>query len=300
MSAEYIAVDVGGISIKYGVLDEKGTFIKYESCDTPMGGNVIIETVLSRIRGLLKEHRSVQGVCMATAGMVDPESGMLFFAPETMPDYAGTNWKELVEKTFSLPCVVDNDVNCAGIAEYRSGAAKHAESCLIVTIGSHIGGCFMEGGRILRGHALSACQIGYLPMYGSVFDTLASADALRRKVMAKKSNLGLLWTGEQIFDEAMKGDRECVQAIDEMCDVLGRGISTVCYIVNPEIVVLGGGIMEQHRYLMPRIRHAMEKYLLEQITTTSFVASAVHGSKAPMLGAFYRFLERREGTARGA
>ena len=299
MGAEYIAVDVGGISIKYGVLDEKGTFLKCGRCDTPADGAAIIETVLSLIRGLLEAH-TVQGVCMATAGMVDPESGILFFAPDTMPGYTYTNWKTLVESEFGLPCVVDNDVNCAGIAEYRSGAAKNAASCLVMTIGSHIGGCFMVDGRIWRGHALSACQIGYLPMYGSVFDTLASADALRRKVMAKKNNLGLLWTGEQIFDEAMKGDRECVQAIDEMCDVLGRGISTVCYVVNPEIVVLGGGIMEQHRYLMPRIRQAMEKYLMEQITTTSFVASAVHGSKAPMLGALYRFLGRGQEGSPGA
>ena len=291
MAKRYIAVDVGGISIKYGVLDENGTFLAFGKTDTPeASGQAIIETVFSLIRELLATH-DAQGVCMATAGLVDPVSGVLFYAPDTIRDYAYTNWKTLVEEAFHLPCEVDNDVNCAGIAEYRAGAAKNAGSCLMMTIGSHIGGCFMVDGKIWRGHALSACQIGYLPMYGSMFDTLASADALLRKVMAKKNNLGLRWTGEQIFDEAMKGDRECVQAIDEMCDVLGRGISTVCYIINPEIVVLGGGIMEQHHYIMPRIRQSMEKYLMDQITTTSFVASASHGSKAPLLGAYFAFRE---------
>ena len=289
MERNYIVVDVGGISIKYGILDENGSFLSYDSFATPLtGGTEIREAVMDAIRPLLSQC-DVSGMAVSTAGLVDPESGLLFFAPETIPSYTYTNWKTLLEKEFGIPCEVENDVNCAAIAEYRSGAAKHSTSSFLMTIGSHIGGCFMSGGDIWRGHSLSACQIGYLPMYGSVFDTLASANALVRKVMAKKNSLTLDWTGERIFEEAMNGDRDCIQAIDEMCDVIGRGISTVCYVVNPEIVVLGGGIMEQHRYLMPRIRQAMEKYLMEQITTTSFVASAVHGAKAPMLGALYVF-----------
>lgn len=289
MQQTYIAVDIGGISIKYGILDENGAFLKCESIETPeTGGAAILDSVTDIIRKLLAQCDAA-GICISTAGLVDPESGLLFFAPESIPAYAYTNWKTLLEKEFGIPCEVENDVNCAAIAEYRSGAAKNATSCFLMNVGSHIGGCFMSGGDIWRGHSLSACQIGYLPMYGSLFDSLASTNALVRKVMAKKNNLSLNWTGERVFEEALNGDRDCIQAIDEMCDVLGRGIATVCYIINPEIVILGGGIMEQHRYLMPRIRQSMEKYLIEQITTTSFVASAAHGSLAGMLGAYYVF-----------
>ena len=289
MQQNYIVVDIGGITIKYGIVDESGTFLTCDFTETPQGGGIALrKTVPELIRRLLAQCDAA-GIGLSTSGLVDPESGLVFFAPESIPHYTYTNWKTELEREFHIPCEVENDVNCAAIAEYRSGAAKQSTSCFLMSVGSHIGGCFMSGGDIWRGHSLSACQVGYLPMYGSMFDTLASTNALVRKVMAKKNNLSLDWTGEQIFTEAMNGDRDCIQAIDGMCDVLGRGIATVCYIVNPEIVVLGGGIMEQHRYLMPRIRQAMEKYLPDQITTTSFVASAVHGSRASLLGAYYVF-----------
>ena len=294
MNRSYIVIDIGGITIKYGIVDESGSFLKYDFTETPRGGGLALrETIPELVRRLLSQCDAA-GICVSTSGLVDPESGLLFYAPESIPHYTYTNWKTELEKTFGIPCEVENDVNCAAIAEYRSGAAKNATSCFLMTVGSHIGGCFLSGGDIWRGHSLAACQVGYLPMYGSLFDSLASTSALVRKVMAKKNNLRLDWTGEQIFTEAMNGDRDCIQAIDEMCDVLGRGIATVCYIVNPEIVVLGGGIMEQHRYIMPRIRQAMEKYLIDQITTTSFVASAVHGSRAGLLGAYYHFRDRHE------
>ncbi|MBR0091170.1 MAG: ROK family protein [Lachnospiraceae bacterium] len=79
-----------------------------------------------------------------------------------------------------------------------------------------------------------------------------------------------------------------------MCEVLGRGIATVCYVINPEIVVLGGSAMAEHRFLMPRIRAAMEKYMIEPLTVNTFIASAAHGYLAGMLGAYYHFLLMRK------
>ena len=85
----------------------------------------------------------------------------------------------------------------------------------------------------------------------------------------------------------------CNQAIDEMCDVLGKGIANICYVINPEIVVLGGGIMAQEEFLKDRINAAMDKYLVSSIAKHTKLAFAKHQNDAGMLGAFYHFCNAR-------
>ena len=92
-----------------------------------------------------------------------------------------------------------------------------------------------------------------------------------------------------LFEEAKKGDELCNRAIDEMCDVLGKGIANICYVINPEIVVLGGGIMAQEEFLKDRIKAAMDKYLVSSIAKHTKLAFAKHQNDAGMLGAFYHF-----------
>ena len=97
------------------------------------------------------------------------------------------------------------------------------------------------------------------------------------------------WDGYHIFEAAKKGDKICLLAIDEMADVLGKGIANICYVINPEIVVLGGGIMAQEAFLKERIEGALKKYLVSSIEEHTKIAFAKHQNDAGMLGAFYHF-----------
>ena len=298
----YITIDIHATGIRFGVLrahETRGTIrladvLLQEDCiDLPANGGPGIRDAVLRIVRERKEQFDASAVCIATAGIVEPVRGIVFHAPAFLPDYADTNWKELIREHCGLPCETDNAFNCAGLAEDVSGAAMSARSSLCLSIGDEVGACIIIDGKIWRGHSLSACAVGYLPMYGSTFETLASTDALVRKVAAIKGNLSLPWGSGRIFEEAKNGDKDCVRAIDDMCEVIGRGISTICYVLNPEIVVLGGPAMTQHRFLLPRIRAAMEKYMIEPLTVNTFIASAAHGYLAPMLGAYYHYLSMR-------
>ena len=298
----YITIDIHSRGIRYGVLKahERHHAIRHadvllfeDRCDLPADGAGIRDTVVNIVQDL-NGRFAAEGVCISTAGIVEPERGIVFHAPDYLPDYQGTQWKELIETACGLPCEAEGGFHCAGLAEDISGAAMSAHSSLCLTIGDAVGACFITDGQIWRGHSLSACAVGYLPMYGSTLETLGSTDALVRKVAAIKGSLSLPWDGVRIFEEAKKGDNDCIRAIDDMCEVLGRGIATICYVINPEIVVIGGSIMTEHRFLMPRIRAAMEKYLIEPLTVNTFIASAAHGELAGMLGAFYHFLSMRE------
>ena len=109
--------------------------------------------------------------------------------------------------------------------------------------------------------------------------------------MERRARRYLGWLSH--FEEAKKGDELCNRAIDEMCDVLGKGIANICYVINPEIVVLGGGIMAQEEFLKDRIKAAMDKYHCVQYCQTHKACICETSNDAGMLGAFYHFCNVR-------
>ncbi len=291
----YVSIDIGGTSIKYGVLKEDGEILLKDSMDTEAakGGKALENKVFCIIRDCQAQY-PLSGVCISTAGMVDCEKGEVFFSGELIPEYQGTKWKEDIEKAFSLPCEVENDVNCAGLAEYETGAAKGSRVAVCLTVGTGIGGCAFIDGKIFHGCSNSAMEIGYLYAGEADFQTLGAASILSRKVAERKKDAAGNWDGVRIFEAAKAGDEICVTAIDEMCDVLGRGIADICYVLNPEVVVLGGGIMAQKEYLRPRLQAAFERHLKPVICRRTRLEFAHHRNDAGMRGAFCHFMNRQK------
>lgn len=291
----YVSIDIGGTAIKYGVLDGNGELVcrKEMRTESYKGGM----SILAKAVGIVErycETGAVDGICISTAGMVDTEKGEIFYAAPLIPEYAGIRFKETMESRFGIPCEVENDVNCAGLAESVSGASKGSSSSLMLTIGTGIGGCAIIDGKVFHGFSNSACEVGYMHMAGSDFQTLGAASILSRKVAEWKNEPSERWNGYRIFQDAQKGDALCIRAIDEMTDVLGQGIANICYVLNPEVVVLGGGIMAQEEYLKGRVEKAVEKYLVASIASRTRIAFAKHRNDAGMLGAFYHFMQRQE------
>ena len=289
---KYIAIDIGGTAIKYGIIREDAFILFRDSMKTEAwkGGPGILEKVIQITQNLLsKTDDPIVGICISTAGMVDIKEGAIFYSAPLIPDFTGTQFKKTLEKKFHLPCEVENDVNCAGLAECRSGAAKDSKVTLMLTIGTGIGGCILLDGKVFHGFSNSACEVGYMHMDGSDFQTLGAASILTKKIAAKKEASEEEWNGYRIFEEAKNGDPVCIQAIDEMVDVLGKGISNICYVINPQVVVLGGGIMAQEDYLKEKICRSVKKYLVSGLEEHTTITFAKHQNDAGMLGAFYHF-----------
>lgn len=289
---QYISIDIGGTAIKYGIVSEDGEILKKDSRKTEAwkGGPAILQKVMEIVEMLLEEkEQNIEGICISTAGMVDPESGLIFYAAPLIPEYAGINFKESLEERFQLPCEVENDVNCAGLAEYHSGAARGSKVALMLTIGTGIGGCMLVDGKVFHGAGNSACEVGYMHMADSDFQTLGAASILTKKVAERKGEPEEDWDGRRIFEEAKQGDPICMEGITEMVDVLGKGIANICYVINPEIVVLGGGIMAQEAFLKAKVENALKKYLVPSMAQYTMIAFAKHQNDAGMLGAFYHF-----------
>ena len=218
MEKRYFALDIGGTKTKYALLGEKGEILSTYEKDTEAqrGGSFILENVKGEIRRVLEELKGeltegaldgkkaeapveqksevsveqkveakveslLAGICISTAGMVDEIKGEIIHAGPQIPEYKGCKWKEEIERTFSIPCEVENDVKCAGLGEYSFGSGKGTSSMLCLTIGTGIGGSFILNGEVYHGTSHSAMEIGYMQIPGGMFQRMASTSALVRE-----------------------------------------------------------------------------------------------------------------------
>ena len=288
----YISIDIGGTAIKYGVIDQTGAIVTKNQMKTEafQGGKSILNKVFDIIEQYKDTYAPV-GICISTAGMVDIKKGRIIHASHTIPEYTGMEIKKCVEETFSIACEVENDVNCAGLAEYVSGSAKGSAVALCLTVGTDIGGCAIIDGKVFHGASNSACEVGYMQLLNGNFGILGASSTLIKNVAKQKSDDVENWDGIKIFSQAKKGDTICIKAIEDMVDILGRGIANICYVLNPDVVVLGGGIMAQKQYLKEKIDAALDQYLITAIRKHTKIVFAAHGNDAGMIGAYYHFCQ---------
>lgn len=292
---KYISIDIGGTMIKYGIMNESHIIEEFYECaaEADKGGPYVID----KVKHIVKEEQSrqlIHGICISTAGIVDAEKGEILYANDSIPNYTGMKVKEVLEVECGIPCEVENDVNCAGISEYCVGAAKGSKVCVCLTIGTGIGGCILIEDRVFRGFSNSAGEVGYMRIGNTDFQSMASSRAMVNQVNAKKGYQEKeQLDGRKIFDLAKLNDQVCKDAIAEMCEILGYGISNICCVVNPEVIILGGGIMKQREYLKPLLEASLAKYLVEPIRNHVRIEFAQNGNKAGMIGAYFNFRNRQ-------
>lgn len=290
---EYVSIDIGGTAIKYSVINEDVNILIKKEIDTEayLGGNNIIKKVKNIIANFNNEY-NICGICISTAGMVG-KNGEILYANELIPNYTGIHIKKLLEEEFDLPCEVDNDVNCAGLAEAINGAGKDAEVSVCLTVGTGIGGCIVIDKKIFHGFSNSACSVGYMNINGGIFEKVAAASVLTKNVALRKNIDVNTINGKYIFENAKLGDIICIEEIDNMIDYLTYGIANICYILNPQVVILGGGIMSQQEYLKERIDVSLKNKLIENIYKNTSVVFAENKNDAGIIGAYYNFIQKR-------
>ena len=297
----YICIDIGGTSIKYGVLSEKGEIFIDGTVSTKVTEkeNFILSDVKKLIRNILDEYRNyeIKGICVSTAGVVNPEKGEIAYAGPTIPKYTGTKIKEELEKEFSISCEVENDVNCAGLGEYWKGAGKGSKSMVCLTIGTGIGGSVILDGKLLNGIGYTAGEIGYMDVNGSYIQNIASSKYLVEKVQKEKEEKEGITdaiTGVDIFELAKKGDEICIAGIDEIISNLAVGVRNIIYLLNPEVIVIGGGITAQKEYLEEKIRKEVNDGMISDMFRKTRIELAQQGNQAGLLGALYNFLNKNK------
>ena len=292
----YMCFDIGGTSVKFGVAGENGALLQKNEIPnviTQKGVDGLVESLASVTEQCQKEY-SLRGIAVSTAGVVDPEKGLILYAPKYFPGYPGTALGERLEKRCGLPCTVENDVNAAALGEYWLGAGQGAKSLFCITVGTGIGGCALLDGRVIHGAACFGGEAGLQHITpDSTWEEMASTRALIRNVAAAKGIPETALDGRKIFALAQGGDEEAAAAIARQMDDLATGIANICYILNPERIIVGGGIAAQETYLYPLLDAALRKKLFPLVYEKLTLRFAALQNDAGMLGALYNLLQRQ-------
>lgn len=292
----YMCFDIGGTSVKFGVAGENGALLQKNEIPnviTQKGVDGLVESLASITEQYRKEY-SLRGIAVSTAGVVDPEKGLILYAPKYFPGYPGTALGERLEKRCGLPCTVENDVNAAALGEYWLGAGQGTKSLFCITVGTGIGGCAMLDGRVIHGVACFGGEAGLQHITpDSTWEEMASTRALIRNVAAAKGIPETALDGRKIFALAQGGDEEAAAAIARQMDDLATGIANICYILNPERIIVGGGIAAQETYLYPLLDAALREKLFPLVYEKLTLRFTALQNDAGMLGALYNLLQRQ-------
>jgi len=288
----YLAFDIGGTHIKYGIVTEEGSIVFSGLVDTEahLGGAAIIEKLIELGKMLRKSH-SVDGVAISTAGVVDMNSGKILAASNTIPNYAGVEIKKMVNQALGLPVSVCNDVNCACLGEKWLGGHE-SDNFIALTVGTGIGGAIVIDGNMYTGHTFSAGEWGHMLIDGEPFEKNASVSGLIRFAQQYKENRN--WTGKEVFELYDSGDKEIKKAVAEFYRYLAIGISNLIYIFNPQKVIIGGGITARGERFLQEVKEEVQKYLKPSFYENTEIVLAKLSNHAGLVGAVYHFLWDKE------
>lgn len=294
-----VGIDIGGTMIKYGLLSIDGKIL--ESGEMKTEAEKGVEVLFDKISHIVEKylHEDILGIAVSGTGQIDGSIGKVVGGNPIIPGWIGTNLVERLEKKYNLPAVLENDVNCAALGEKWLGAGRGKDSFVCLTIGTGIGGGIVLNGDILRGDTCVAGEFGHIQVEKNgekclcgkrgCYERYASATALVR--MAKERT-GKDLNGKEIFDREKANEPVFVEIIKDWVDYFTDGLSTLIYIFNPPLVVIGGGVTKQGDYLLDKINKSLEEKLGVNFRKNLTIKFAELGNNAGILGAEYLLLKK--------
>ena len=278
-----IGVDVGGSKVLAGEVDQHGRIRDEVRLTTP-GRRVevsIVEDTLLDAVARVANGRIIDAVGVAAAGFVDVERERVLFAPH-LP-WRGEHLIDRLSARFGAPVVLDNDANCAAVAESEYGAATGAPSAVVLTLGTGIGGALLVDGRLWRGVNGMAGEFGHMQMVpdglrcecggAGCWEQYCSGNALVRDARARVGQeQSQLWemcdgvadqlTGPMVTEAAAGGDPVALEAFAAIGHWLGVGLANIAAAMDPACLVVGGGVSEAGGALLDPARAALHRSLV--------------------------------------
>ncbi|MEG0092661.1 MAG: ROK family protein [Erysipelotrichaceae bacterium] len=249
----YIGVDLGGTNVRVAKVDELGNILKSfkEPTETSKGTNHVMEKICDMIKKL-PDYKECLGIGMGVPGPVDTKNGKMILSTNLV-GFKGFPITETIEKYLGLPTFVDNDVNVAGMGEAVLGVGKGKDIVYYVTVSTGIGGALIVNQKVIagkNGHAGEVANIvidrnrervNYLNI-GAV-ENEASGTAITRKGKLLFGDDKIKHAGD-VFDLARAGNEQAILLCDSVAYDLAQMFSSIAHVVDPDIFVLGGGVMK--------------------------------------------------------
>lgn len=308
-----IGIDLGGTTVKLAFITQEGDIFTKWEIPTDKSGDKIIPDIAKAIEAKINELKLTKeqfaGVGMGAPGPVNFEEGVIYKA-------TNLGWKEMyplkaeLETNIGLPAVVDNDANVAAIGEMWKGAGEGAKDLLCVTLGTGVGGGIISNGEVVRGANGAGGEIGHItsiPEGGALcgcgktgcIETIASATGIARlakEAIQRENEPNILQaqfektgeiTSKDVFEAADNGNKLAQEIIDHVTYHLGLALSHIANGLNPEKIVIGGGVSKAGDQLLIPVRKQFERFAFPRVAEAAEIAIATLGNDAGVIGAAY-------------
>jgi glucokinase len=287
-----VGIDVGGTNIFGGLVDSTGRLLATQKRPTPvaLGPAGIFGAMKTMIRELMAQAggRQVVGIGLGMPGLIDPTRTISVFSPNTgfenvpvVPEFA----------EFGLPVEMDNDVRAHTVGEMKFGAGKGYDNFILLTLGTGIGSGIVLDGKLYRGAKGVAGEIGHMtlqpggPLCGCGKHGCFEAIASGRNIGRRAQEAGIAGTARELFQKAAAGDLRAAELVDQVAYDLGRGISIYAHLMNPQRVIVGGGVAQAGDLLFKPMRKYAEQESMKGVRGTYDIVPAVFGDEAGIVGA---------------
>ena len=311
MKKNRIGIVVGGTNVKIALVDDSGKIIYSNSVPTraEMGYEYTVNNIKQAIYDLMKETKltakDIEGIGFGFPGQVDYKSGIVRLAPN-IPGWVEVPIAKMIEDEFHIPTRVDNDVRCAALGELKYGAGKGCENLICITVGTGIGSGLIVNGKLVRGASNAAGEIGHIklqihdgPICGcgdtGCMEAFASGPAI--VAMAEEYILGGKSTKYRemanggditpfiVAEAAKAGDPVAKRIFARIGEYIGIGMASVVNLLNPEKIIIGGGVADAGDILLEPLKETLKKRAMKIAGETVEVVPAQLGNTAGVIGA---------------
>jgi glucokinase len=303
-----VGVDVGGTKIAGAVVDERGRILATARRESPATDTDAIGRSVADLVAELRSAHDITAVGVGAAGFVDSSRSVVMFAPNLA--WRDEPLRTDLEKRIGVPVVIENDANAAAWGEFTFGAGEDATDSLLITVGTGVGGGIVLNGELHRGAFGVAAEIGHLRVVPDgrlcgcgnhgCWEQYASGTALVRDTREQAARGSLIArslldraggdvraiTGPLITEAAREGDPFAVEQLAALGKWLGEGIATLTAVLDPAVVVIGGGVSEAGDLLLDPVRSHFKANLTGRNYRPELeIRAAVLGNRAGMIGA---------------
>lgn len=311
--AKRIGIDVGGTNVKIALVDDNGKIIYSNSVPTyaKMGYEYTVNNIKQAIKDLMKETNTttsdIEGIGFDFPGQVDCKTGVVKLAPN-IPGWVNVPIAQMIEDEFHIPTRIDNDVRCAALGELKFGAGKGCENFICITVGTGIGSGIVINGKVVRGATNAAGELGHIklqmnggPICGcgdtGCLEAFASGPAIvamaQEYIKGGKSTkfreMAAVEGGEitpyMVAKAAEEGDPVAKRIFEIVGEYIGIGLTSVINLLNPERVIIGGGVAESGELLLGPIRKTIKERAMVVAGNAVEIVPAQLGNSAGVIGA---------------
>ena len=278
-------------------MNEVGDFVEKSFAPTPEGSlNLFIDTVESIVMDFQKRYE-LKGIAISVPGAVNVETGHIG-GVTALPYIHGPSLKELLQERTHINVEIENDANCAGLAEGWIGAAKDVKDYLCIVIGTGIGGAIVLDKKIRHGRNRYAGEFGYMIMedyfeepLGKTWSSLAAIGGLIQQVAKREGMDPNSLTGQKVYEMAEDGNKEIRDEIQKFVKRLAVGIYNLQYVIDPEKILIGGAISTREGFI-EQLNDSLRQMKHNEDSLTIQVERCQFGNDSNLIGALYHFIQR--------